>query len=727
MSEAQTTLSSGLNEPSTSADSASIVNFWLVMRVLRRWWWLIGLVTLLFTSIATIIIFRMTPIYKVSSVLEVKQEERNLIDVSAVENIVVDKEFLTTQIELLQSGRLIRDTIESSNLFADAYMAPLDNEEWVALPRSERMQTLESRFKKNLRVAAIGRSRLIEVSFEHSDPDMAASITNELIENYLANNLSRKFNSTAFAREFLAERLETVRTSLEKSERDLVDYATQNGIIIVDGDDTQNSSGSLDKTALKILNESLTNASVARVEAEVVYQQSLENDFTAEILNNNALAELQDKRLQLQSEYQEKRAKYKPAYPDMIELQSRIDLFDQSISQQKDAIISSSSAKLKNIYDLAVAKEQDLVQRVSALKNSVVDVREKSIDYTILKRQVETERAQYEALLQRLKEISVSDDLGASLVEVVDEATPSMYPYKPNKLSSLLLALAFSSLMGFGCAYTVEIIDDHVKYPEDVKLKLKEIIMGVIPYSKQTDDLLTELNNPQSAISEGYASLRTNLQFSGTNGGPRIIQFTSTRSGEGKSVSSIGTALRIAGIGHRVLLIDADMRRPTFMPTGESIGLSGVLTQDVKFEDEIHKTEYKGLDLLSSGTIVPNPSELLASVRFDELLEWAAEKYDYVIVDSPPVLGLADAPIIGAKVKATLLVVDSGALRTPMIKASIERLNNSGTKLLGVVLTKYRAQAKGYMNYYKYTYGADATNYGKKAKKTKVGNRNFEL
>ena len=411
----------------------------------------------------------------------------------------------------------------------------------------------------------------------------------------------------------------------------------------------------------------------------------------------------------------------------MIELQSRIDLFDQSISQQKDAIISSSSAKLKNIYDLAVAKEQDLVQRVSALKNSVVDVREKSIDYTILKRQVETERAQYEALLQRLKEISVSDDLGASLVEVVDEATPSMYPYKPNKLSSLLLALAFSSLMGFGCAYTVEIIDDHVKYPEDVKLKLKEIIMGVIPYSKQTDDLLTELNNPQSAISEGYASLRTNLQFSGTNGGPRIIQFTSTRSGEGKSVSSIGTALRIAGIGHRVLLIDADMRRPTFMPTGESIGLSGVLTQDVKFEDEIHKTEYKGLDLLSSGTIVPNPSELLASVRFDELLEWAAEKYDYVIVDSPPVLGLADAPIIGAKVKATLLVVDSGALRTPMIKASIERLNNSGTKLLGVVLTKYRAQAKGYMNYYKYTYGADATNYGKKAKKTKVGNRNFEL
>lgn len=716
-----------LPEQASDDYSSSVIDFWRILRVLQRWWWLIGLFVALITGIATIVLFRMTPIYKVNSLLEVKQEERNLIDVSAVENIIVDKEFLTTQIELLQSKSLIRDTIESLNLLSDNYLAPLDNEQWSELPRTERMRDLENRFDKNLEVAAVGRSRLIKVSFQHSNSKKAADITNTLIANYLTNNLSRKFNSTAFAREFLEGRLKTVRASLETAERDLVNYATKNEIIIVDGDNTQNSSGSLDKTALKTLNAAHTAASVDRVEAEVVYKQSLQGNFSSDFLNNNALSRLVDKKLELTSEYQEKLALYKPAYPDMIELQARIDLFDGEIRQLKKSITSSSGTILKNAYDLAIAKEQDLKQRVNALKGSVVNVREKSIDYNILKRQVETERTQYEALLQRLKEVSIADDLGASLVEVVDEATPSRNPFKPNRLTGILLALLSSGLLGFGIAYAIDIIDDRIKGPDDVKNKLKKVVMGVIPMSKNPDELLVELNNPQSAISEGYASLRTNLQFSGVNGGPRIIQITSTKSGEGKSVSSLGSALRFAGIGHRVLLIDADMRRPTFIQGGSSIGLSGVLTQEIEFKDVVKNTDYEGLDLLSSGAIVPNPSELLASLRFDNLLDWAKANYDYVVVDSPPVLGLADAPILGAKVKATLLVVDAGKLRTPMVKSSIERLQNSGTKILGVVLTKYKAQSKGYMNYYQYTYGADSTKYGQKSNKAKVSKRNFEL
>ena len=319
----------------------------------------------------------------------------------------------------------------------------------------------------------------------------------------------------------------------------------------------------------------------------------------------------------------------------------------------------------------------------------------------------------------------------SNLVEVVDEATPPLYPYKPNRLRGLLLSVIFSGVLGFGVAYIIDIIDDRVKVPDDIKKKLQHITMGVIPFLKNADLLLEELEDPQSGISEAYSSLRTNLQFSGQDGGPRIIQITSTRSGEGKSVSSLGTAIRFAGIGHRVLLIDGDMRRPTFKPISKhnSIGLSGVLTQEVDFISHIGETHVEGLSLLTSGPQVPNPSELLASNRFNELLAWAEGVYDYVIVDSPPVLGLADAPIIGAKVSATLLVVDSGVLRTPNIKASLERLRHSGTKILGVVLTKYKSQSKGYMNYYQYTYGSKATTYGDNNSKSKqtIPKRKFDL
>lgn len=731
------------NTPFNDADIASnghyyldaeggLIDFWKILQVLQRWWWLIGIIIVFITAITALILFRMAPLYLASSVLEVKQEERKIVDVSEVESVVVDKEFLSTQLELLQSERLIGDTIETLNLMRDSFLVPLEDEDWQALPREKRFHGLIFNFKQRLSVGPIGRTRLIKVQFEHADPVKAALITNTITENYIANGLSRKFNTTAFAREFLEDRLITVRTSLEEAERDLVTYANENNIIIIDEGNSQETSGSLDKTALKTLNEQLTKASVDRVEAEIIYQQSLESSYSPEMLNNASLSNLKAQRLALNSEYQERLAIFKPAYPEMIELRAQINLFDQEIAQEEQAITSLSETSFKNLYDLALAKEQDLIQRVNALKSVVVSVREKSIDYNIRKRQVETERTQYEALLQRLKEVSISDDFGSNLVEIVDVATPPLRPYKPNRFRGLILSLILSGLLGFGIAYVVDLIDDRVKVPEDIKKKLQQITMGVIPFTRNQDDLFEELKDPQSGISEAYSSLRTNIQFSGEDGGPRVIQITSTRSGEGKSVSSLGTALRFAGIGHRVLLIDADMRRPTFTSSSESksIGLSGVLTQKVNFASHVQQTSIEGLSLITSGPQVPNPSELLASNRLNELLAWAKKTYDYVIVDSPPVLGLADAPIIGAKVSATLLVVDSGILRTPNIKGSIERLRFSGTKLLGVLMTKYKSQSKGYTNYYQYTYGSKATSYGEEIhskSKITVSKRKFNL
>lgn len=697
----------------TNSNAASIsVDILKMLEVLRRWWWLIALIMTIVTAMTALILTRMQPSYLASTTLEIKQEERNIIDVSEVENIIADKEFLATQVELLKSVSLFENVIEKLNLVSDPEFYDEDDEAWQQMSRSERLSVVTERFEKRLRVAPVGRSRLIKLSFSHSNPVKAANITNTTVDTFIGNTLNRKFNTTKYAREFLEDRLKTVKTSLEVSEREFVEYASKNNIIIVSENDGQESTGSLDASALLVLDADLTLARTERFEAEAVYKQSLENSFSTEILENLTLNDLKAERIELQSEFLEKSAILKPDFPEMKELDSRITLMEGEIKSQKDKLISGHREHARMAFMLARAQELDLEKRVTHLKNSVINVREKGIDYNILRRQVETNRTQYDALLQRLKEVSVSDDLGSNLVQIVDKAKPPRLPFKPNKVRSLIFVIILSGAIGFGLTYVIEMIDDRVKAPKDVKTKLKKVIFGVIPMVKQEDELLQNLEDPQSDISEAYSSLRTNLSYSGADGGPKVIQLTSTRSGEGKSVSSLGIALRVAAIEGKILLIDCDMRLPTFLQgDGETIGLSGVLTTNTDFAPEIQATRFENLDLLPSGPPVPNPADLLSGRRFDELLAYAREKYRYVIIDSPPILGLADALILGAKVDATLLIVQSRLLRTPAIQAAIERFAGARSKLLGVVLTKYKSEAKGYMDYYKYSYGQEARQY----------------
>ena len=689
------------------------INLWYILRVLRKWWWLIALCIIGITAATAYFVSQMTPIYRSAVLLEVKQQETRIIEGGAIEDIDANKDFFTTQVELLRSEKLIEDVVENLNLLSDPYFYNAEDPTWTTKPREEKFRSVVDVFKGNLGVSPVGRSRLIQVSFQHADPDKAALIANSVSDSFINNSVSRKFNATAYARDFLETRLAAVKASLENAERNLVQYAQANNIINIDRDEGQDSSGSLDMASLVTLDSELTMARTARVQAEQRYQQSLNNNFAADVLSSPAIKELNSQRIRLESEYKDKQSTFKPNFPDMIELKSRIELFDQEIAQETAAIVESRRAQIKAEYDLAKIQEQDLQSRVAGLKGSVNNVRSKSIDYNILKRQVETERAQYDALLQRLKEVSLTDDIGDGLVQVVDPAKAARLPFKPNKIRSIIMALLLSSALGFSAAFLLDVLDDRVKSPDDIKSKLNQTIMGVIPRVEKGADIQENLKNSQTAISEAYASLRTNIQYSGPNGGPRVLQITSTRPSEGKSVSSLGLALRFAGVEDRILLIDADMRRPTFASNDSAaLGLSGVLTADVPFDEHILKTHFNNMDLMTSGISVPNPSELLSSTRFDELLEFAKDNYDYVVIDSPPVLGLADAPVIGNKVDATLLVVEANQLRTPAVRLTIERLMSSGTKILGVLLTKYNAPTAGYMDYYSYSYGKGSADYG---------------
>ena len=708
------------NTDVTNLNSADFngFNIWDIFRVLRSWWWLIGALVLVSMLLTGYFVSRMTPVYMASSILEIKQQERKIFDQDTeVESVQVNDEFFSTQIELLKSDTLAGNIIDQFNLVSDP-----DFEINEGSREARRLAAIKV-FSDKLRVSAIGRSRLIKVSFEHTNPTKAARISNAVTDSFVTYNLERRYNATSYARDFVEDRLKSTKEILENSERQLVEYASANDLITVTDSQGNVSPGFLANQSLIALNQELLNARTRRIEAEEKYNIARADAGLVNGSDSRVLADLRRSHTELTAEYIEKRAIYVPKFPAMVELQRRIDYIAEKIEAESALLQGQGVAGLKGEYDIALGAEQDLQNRFNALKNSFEDIGEKSVEYNILKREVDTNRSQYDALLQRLKEVSIADDIGSDLISLVDRAEPPRQPFKPRLILSLLIAGFLSSMIGTALVFAIEFIDDRIKSPDHVKQKLGSVVMGVIPRDKSPGKITNALNDPTSAIAEAYSSLRTNLQFSGPDGGPKVIHITSTRSGEGKSVTSLGLALRYAGLGDRVLLIDADMRLPTFKRgVGESIGLSGLLTSKENINDNILLTKYENLDLLPSGANVPNPSEILSTYRLKEIIDHMRSKYAYVIVDSPPVMGLADAPILASSCDASILIVEGASTRTPAVKATLERLYVSGVKVLGVVITKYTLQSKGYLNYYQYSYGAGSTNYSavKKGKKTKA-------
>ena len=708
---------SGIGYASDSSEFVSI-NIWEILRILQKWWWLIAAIIFISVLFTGYFVSRMTPVYRASSILEVKQQDRQIFDQnSEVEDVVVDNEFFNTQIELLKSDTLAGDIIDQFNLVSDVdFLVEEETRE------RKRLKAIKL-FADKLGVNAIGRSRLIEVSFEHTNPVKAERITNAVTESFVTYNLERKYNATSYARDFIEDRLKVMKDTLENSERELVEYASVNNLVTVKDTQGNVSPGFLASKSLIALNEELLIAKTKRAELEAKFNIANSSAGPLSVQDGQVIVDLRRTHTELTAEYMEKRAIYVPEFPVMQELQARIDYIAEQIENETTFIEGKGISSIKADYDVALKSEQDLQNRFNSLKNSFEDIRDKSVEYNILKREVDTNRSQYDALLQRLKEVSIADDIGSNLISLVDRAETPTAPFKPNLLLSLLIAGLLSSFAATGLVFLIEVIDDRIKGPDQVKQKLGSVLMGVIPRAKNSKKILEMLDDPTSAIAEAYSSLRTNLQFSGPDGGPKIIHITSTRSGEGKSVTSLGLALRYAGLGDKVLLVDADMRLPTFKRgVGESIGLSGLLTSKGNIADNLLETKYENLDLLPSGANVPNPSEILSTYRIGEIMEYIRSKYNYIIVDSPPVMGLADAPILAANCDASLLVVEGASTRTPAVKSTLERLSVSGVKVLGVVLTKYTLQSKGYLNYYQYSYGDGATNYSaaKRGKKTKA-------
>jgi polysaccharide biosynthesis transport protein len=371
---------------------------------------------------------------------------------------------------------------------------------------------------------------------------------------------------------------------------------------------------------------------------------------------------------------------------------------------------------VKSNYEAALAQETMLSQKLLESKKAVLGVQDRSIQYNILKREVDTNRQLYDGLLQRLKEVGVAGGIGVNNISIVDKADVPSKPYKPNLLLNALVAVFLGLFGGIGLAFLFEHLDDTIKAPDDLEKLLGLAVLGIVPAVKgggEEDMALTENADPRSAFAEAHRSVRTALQFSTPKGVPKVLMITSPSVGEGKSTTALSLAIHFAQAGKNVLLIDADLRKASLhkkLGIANDTGLTNYLAGDAQPVEITKSCRIPRVFVVPSGPLPPNPAELISSTKMVSLLNLAAEKFDQVIIDGPPVLGLADAPLLGNLADAAVLIVEAGATSRALARNAVKRLRSTRTALIGGILTKLdpRGNAYGYYQsqyYYQYDGG----------------------
>lgn len=680
-----------------------------VWQTIQRWRWVILGAAAAGLAIGIAISLLTTPKYRATVTLEINREPTQVIQVGNVQPAAIgDDSYVDTQIGILRSHSLAERVARQLNLASNPSIVN------QSLPTAARQSAAVGKVASGFLAEPVRNSRLVSLSFSSTDPATAAKVANGFADNFIASNLERRYETTAYARDFLQRRLAAVRTRLEQSERQLVEYARSQGIIdlaATGGGTTAPSGGgggSLDTSSLVSLNDALSQAQVQRIEAEEKLRESRAANANAAAVTNPTVQNLRGDLSKLQSQYAENLNVFKPDYPAMVRLRQQIDALRKNITDESKSLSGSVSGTYEADYRAAVAREHQLQERVAQLKGSALNLRERSIQYTILQREVDTNRTLYDGLLQRFKEVGVAGGVGENLVSIVDRAQVPGVPYSPRLLLNTLFGLLGGLLLGIGYAFGKEFIDDRIETPDDLEQRLGLRALGVIPKFGKGDRFVKLISEPRSPVFEAYQSAVTSLRFSTSEGTPKTLLITSSRPSEGKSSTSLALAQAFARSGQRTVLVDADMRMPTFMPgEPDAVGLSNLLSGESEVASALHQANLPNLFFLSSGPMPPNPPELLSSPRFGEVLETLSAMFDRVIIDSPPVLGLADAPLLASTVKGVIMVFESGGVRRQVAATAVGRLRAANANLVGAMLTKFNDQriGKGYGYGYGYEYG----------------------
>lgn len=694
--------------------------------ILKHKWVIIGsVVGCLLLGIAATLLAR--PMYTAQTTIQIDREATKVLDVEGLvpAEAMSGNEFLDTQVGLLKSETLARRVVQSLNLASDPTfleMAGLKDRKMKQADSQDSRTAIENALAqalmKRTSVKQEGLSRLVNVEFTSPDPALSARVANALAANFVTTSLERRFEASSYARTFLEERLRQVKQKLEDTEKQLVAYAAQQQIINVSpdagaGPGTDGATQSLTASNLSALNSALTAAKAERIKAEQRWRQAQSTPVLSllEVLGDPTVQSLRQDRATLSGTYQQKLKIYSPDFPEMQQLKAQIDEIDRQIN----AVANANLSAIRSQYEIALKQERSFAAQVEQLKGSFLDLRERNIQYTILQREVDTNRTLYEGLLQRYKEVGVAGGLGSNNISVVDRAQAPTGPSSPKPALNLAIALLLGLGLGAGITLLLELLDESIRTPDDVVNKLGLTLVGAIPELAKGVTPLDALADPRSPFTEAYSSARTSLQFSTNEGLPNSLLVTSGRPSEGKTTTALALARSFAHLGLRVLLVDSDLRNPSLhrlLSLDNSVGLSNFLTGD-DLASVVQTTGDPAMAVIPSGPLPPNPAELLAGARFPLLLQEAKARFDLLVIDGPPVIGLADAPILASRAAATILVVEAGGARRSVVRIATKRLLQARARLLGALLTKFDAQSSSYGYGYGYSY-AYSYEYGQK-------------
>jgi polysaccharide biosynthesis transport protein len=697
------------------------------LRIARRWKWVIIGAIAVGIAIALIATLLMTPMYSATTTMEIAREEARIVNVQGVQpqSSSVDQEFYQTQYGLLSSYSVAERVARQLNLaenrdFLQTFGVsdgeglisderPLDNS---AAARARRLRDATEVLLDHVAVSPARMSRLVDLTFASPNPQLSVRIANTWTQVFIQTNIERRFEATAYARTFLEQRLAELRQRLDQSERQLVAYAANQQIININVPTENGVSGErpIATDELVAFNSSLAMARAQRIAAESAYREAISaGGATITGLNNAALNGMRQQRAEIAANHSRLTAQFGTEYPQVVSLAAQLREIDRSIATEERRVV----AALRNEFDQARQREQALSNRVESLKGDLLDLRRRSIQYNILQREVDTNRSLYDGLLQRYKEIGIAGGVGTNNISIVDQAEVPERPSSPRPLLNLMLGLLIGSVAGAGMALALDQIDEAITDPNDMEKVLGVPSLGVVPRMK-TDDPMAELQDRRSALTEAYLTIRTNLQFATPHGVPRTLLVTSTRAAEGKSTTSIALALMLSRQAKRVVIIDADMRSPSLhneLGISNEKGLSNVLSGNAAWHEVVRDSSLETVKAIAAGPHPPNAADLLSGPRLEALLADLLKNFDHVVVDSPPLLGLADAPLIASRVEGVVYVVESYGVQSRSAKLAINRLLNSGATVLGAILTKFvsKKAAYGYGYDYGYGYGQEET------------------
>jgi succinoglycan biosynthesis transport protein ExoP len=657
-----------------------------------------------------------TPQYRATTRVEISRADENVTNVEAVqaEETTSDEQFFETQYALLRARSLAERVVRAAQLPRDA--AFIRAHDVDVAPGETPEAALSTVLLENVDIDPVENSSLVDVTFRSADPAVAARIANTWADAFIDANLDRRFGATVEARQFLEQRLADLKTRLEESERALIAYAAQEDLFPIErtvsageGGSEETVSQTLVASDLQALNTALAQATADRISAQAALRTV---GSAADQQASSELAPLRQKRSELIAQRAQLLTQFGEQYPSVLALTGQIQGLDAEITRGE----RRGGGGLQAEYREAVDREERLRAQVDQLRQQFLGQRQASVQYNILQREVDTNRELYNALLQRYREIGVAG-VGENNISVVDVARTPADPYSPSWVRNLLLALLLGGAAAGGIVFIREQIDQSIRDPDIVPRRLGVALLGIVPRIKE-EEIVTSIEERSSELFEAYFSFYTNLTFLSERGVPRTLLLTSSRPAEGKSISAVALAKILGMQGKQVVLLDADMRHSglsKYIGKRSRLGLSNFLAGDNDWRPMIGRFGNWGFDILGSGKRPPNAGQLLATGRYAELLRQLGEAYDHVVIDGPPVLGLADAPLIASSADAVVMVMEANAGRLRAIAGAIERLENAGARVAGALVTKLDERNASYGYGYGYGYGLG---YGERAKES---------